>query len=152
MTKRKAVRKKRQKVLACAPPQEGKTRWTGLGEEPAGIDHGDYSGLWLDHDDNEAVEAILDERDYGSSSSSSSSSSLRSGKWYLVKWIGFDESHNEWLPESRFTAGFNTLLQNWKARNKRRSESNQIAKNKKHAKKVDSKISTYKPDRKAKKE
>ena len=58
-TKRSGVRpKKRVKVAACALPEEGNTRWTGLGPEPLEAQHADYSQLWdIDHYDS--VEAIV---------------------------------------------------------------------------------------------
>ena len=144
VTKRSGVPpRKRAKVAACAQPEEGKTRFTGLGPEPAGLPHGDQSGLWQNHDDNQAVEAILAER------RSSSGSSVAGRTEYLVKWVGFDESHNEWLPEERFTAGLNSLVKNWQVRNRRRAESLQIRENAQSAREAD-KPRPYKPDRYAK--
>jgi len=137
VVKRKAVRpRKRKKITACAPPEEGKTRWTGLGEEPEGLEQEDYSSLWADHEDNEAVEAILDERE------------RRGNTEYLVKWIGFDSSHNDWVPSSRFTAGLNTLIRNWRSRNRRRAERQQLRAN---AARVNRPRASYKPKRKPKK-
>jgi transposase len=139
VSKRKAVRPtKRQKVNNCPPPEEGKTRWTGLGPEPGGgldeFPHGDQSGLWQDHDDNEAVDAVVGERTVGGKTE------------YKVRWVGFDASHDEWLPAERFTAGLNSIVKNWQARNKRRAEAQQISKNS-----LAGKPTAYKPDRKAKK-
>jgi len=75
-SKRVAVRpKKRQRVGACAPPEEGKTRWTGIGLEPEGLEHGDHSSLW-DEETYDAVEAIVGERDKNGK------------KEYLGKWKG----------------------------------------------------------------
>ena len=71
-------------------------------------------------------------------------------KEYLVKWVGFDASFNEWLPASRFTAGFNTLLKNWQERNKNRAENMQISQNAENAKQVD-RSKPYKPHRSVKK-
>ena len=99
--------------------------------------HGDQSGLWQDHDDNEAVEAVLAERKVGGKTE------------YKVRWVGFDASHDEWLPEERFTSGMNSLVRNWQARNKKKAENQQIQSNKKQGKKAD-KPKAYKPDRKAK--
>jgi transposase len=123
VSKRKAVAKKRRRRGAadsCQEPEEGKTRYTGIGGEPENAVHGDYSGLWQDHDDNQAVQAILDER------------TTRIGnkkKEYKVRWVGFDQSHDEWLPAERFTAGLNSLLKNWQERNKQREEIRQIQRN-----------------------
>jgi len=93
--------------------------------------------LWQDHDDNEAVEAVLAERKVGGKTE------------YKVRWVGFDASHDEWLPEERFTSGMNSLVRNWQARNKKKAENQQIQSNKKQGKKAD-KPKAYKPDRKAK--
>ena len=57
-----------------------------------------------------------------------------------MKWTGYDESHNEWLPASAFTSGRNSLVKNWQARNKRRREQQDIEQNKKKAKVVPKKI------------
>ena len=105
--KRSAVRpKKRAKVGACAPPDEGRTRWTGLGDEPEGVQHADYSKLWDTNQYNE-VEAIVDER-------------VRNGKTeFLTKWLGYDETYNEWLSEDKFSAGSTSLIRSWRERNRR---------------------------------
>jgi DNA-binding protein H-NS len=97
-TKQSAVRpKKRAKVVACAPPGEGKTRFTGLGPEPAGAQHADYSQLW-DTDQYDAVEAIVDERVHNVKAE------------FLKKWIGYDDSYNEWLTQDKFSAGATSLI------------------------------------------
>ena len=85
-----------------------------------------------------AVEAILGERGNNKE------------KEYLVKWVGFDSSYNEWLPMKRFTAGFNTLLKNWEERNKRLADSLQIRQNAEQAKQAD-RPKPYKPQRMARK-
>lgn len=69
-------------------------------------------------------------------------------KEFKVRWVGFDESHDEWLPAERFTAGLNSLTKNWQTRNKRRAENQEISGNQKQAKQA-GKPKVYKPDRKA---
>jgi hypothetical protein len=135
------LKQKRQKVNHCPLPEEGKMRWTGLGPEPgSSVVHGDYSGLWQGTENEMyAVEAILGER----------GESIKS-KEYLVKWVGFNASFNEFLPASRFSAGLSTLLRNWHERNKNRAENTQIRQNAENAKELD-RPKPYKPDRKAKK-
>ena len=118
VTKRTAVRpKKRQKLGACAPPEEGKTRWTGIGPEPAGVEHAGYADLW-DEDQYDAVEAIVGER-----------RGVNNKAEYLVKWIGFDESYNEWLSADKFSAGFESMMRNWTERNRRVAERQELAGN-----------------------
>ncbi len=115
VSKRQGVRpKKRVRIEACAPPEEGEARWTGLGPEPAGVEHGDHSHLW-DDDQYYEVEAIVDER-----------RAAGGGKEYLVKWRGFDESSNEWMPPERFSAGGNSLISNWRERLKRLEEQKRV--------------------------
>jgi transposase len=118
VTKRGAVRpKKRQKLGACAPPEEGKTRWTGIGPEPAGVEHAGYGDLW-DEDQYDAVEAIVGERRGANNKSE-----------YLVKWRGYDESYNEWLRADKFSAGFESMMRNWTERNRRVAERQELAGN-----------------------
>jgi len=124
-TKRSGVRpKKRVKVAACALPEEGNTRWTGLGPEPLEAQHADYSQLW-DIDQYDSVEAIVDER-------------LRNGKAeYLTKWRGYDDSYNEWLTEDKFSAGATSLIRGWRERNKRVTAAKELNEHKDEAKEAD---------------
>lgn len=101
--------KKRVKIAACAPPELGETRWTGIGPEPPGLQHAPHDHLW-DRDQYHAVEAVVDERKVGGKTE------------YLVKWLGYDDTFNEWLPEERFAAGKNSLIHNWRDRAKRLGE------------------------------
>jgi hypothetical protein len=111
-------------VAACAPPEEGKTRFTGLGPEPTGAEHGDYSQLW-DTDQYDAVEAIVDER-------------RKNGKAeYLVQWRGFDDSYNEWLNADKFSAGSTSLIKGWRERNKRSEEVKEMKEHKQASKAAD---------------
>jgi hypothetical protein len=123
--KRTAVRpKKRVKVAVCAPPEEGKTRWTGLGPEPPDAQHADYSQLW-DKDQYDAVEAILNER-------------VTNGKAeFLTKWRGYDDSFNEWLTEDKFSAGATSLIRGWRERNKRVTAARELNEHKEEAKQAD---------------
>jgi transposase len=133
VTKRSAVRpKKRARLGACAPPEEGKTRWTGLGEEPAGLEHADYKDLW-DEDQYDAVEAIIGERQINNKTE------------YHVKWRGYDDSYNEWLSSDKFSAGLESMLRNWKERNKRVAEREQLVGNAKQAAKLGKQQRAVKP-------
>jgi transposase len=84
VTGRNAVRpKKRVKIAACAPPDNGeKTRWTGIGQEPPGIPHATSTDLW--HADSYyAVEGIVDERKTPEGNSE-----------YKVRWRGYGPEHD----------------------------------------------------------
>ena len=137
--KRGVLPQKRARVEECdQPPVGAKARWTGIGEPPADANYGDHSHLISDSSDNAAVEGILAER-----------VDARGKPEFLVKWVGFDESHNEWLPEVRFTAGFNTMIHGWKQRNKRKAEGKQLKESAEAAQQADI-VPPYKQNRKPK--
>ena len=52
---------------------------------------------------------------------------------FQVRWVGFDESHDEWIPEDRFTAGLNSLLLYWQEHNRVVEEKKTMNENKKKA-------------------
>ena len=116
VTKRTSVPQKKRKIVACDIP-EGKTRWAGLGEEPEGLfEHASNATLW-DKDSYDSVEAIVGER-------------VANGKAeFCVKWVGFDDSYNEWLTEDKFSAGFSSMLKNWREIQNNREEKKQIGEN-----------------------
>ena len=124
------------KIDNCQPPDDGgKTRWVGIKRPaPAGLEFRDYeeAGLFRDDEDTYAIEAIIGERGEDSS------------KEFLVRWMGYDESHDSWLGEDSFSVGFQSLLRDWQARNKREAKRKQVQDSKRNSKLV------YKPNRQPK--
>ena len=123
VVKRSGVKpKKRRRVGECAPPDESaKVRYTGLNSLPSDLPHASYDKLFQNDSDNTAIERILDERQ------------VDGNREYKVRWVGFDQGHDEWVPEDRFTAGLNNLLLYWKEKNRVQDGQQAMNNNKKKA-------------------
>jgi hypothetical protein len=67
------------------------------------------------------------------------------GLEYLIRWKGFDSSHDEWMKEKDIQ-GLGSLLQYYKERNKRVTEAKQMREHKEEASKPPP---AYKPNRRA---
>ena len=137
VVKKAGVPRAERKIDNCAPPTDGgKTRWVGIiRPSPPDLEYRDYedAGLFHSDDDSYAIEAIIDERGEDGD------------KEFKVKWVGYDQSHDSWLSQDKFSVGFHSLLREWRARNKRERERREIRDNKRK-----SKPKKYKPNRKPK--
>jgi len=106
--------RKRAHIASCPEPNDGsQVRWVGLGPEPPGVVHGSSAGLFQGGDDMAEIEKICNEK------------KTAGGLEYLVRWKGFDESHDEWLKEADIQ-GLVSLLQYYRERNKRVNEEKQM--------------------------
>ena len=106
--------RKRPHIESCREPTDGsRLRWIGLGPEPPELVHGDSAGLFQGGDDMAEIERICDEKKTGG------------GVEYLVRWKGFDASHDEWL-KGNDIQGLGSLQQYWRDGNKRASEEKQM--------------------------
>jgi len=127
--------RKRPRVEVCAEPTDGsKLRWVGVGVEPPGLVHGSSESLFQGGDDMAEIERIRSER------------KTDRGMEYLVRWKGFSSEHDTWLPATEIQ-GLGSLLQYWRDKNKRASESKKLKQNQQQASKTPPK---YKPNREPK--
>ena len=106
--------RKRPRIESCHEPTDGsRLRWVGLGPAPPGLVYGSSAGLFQGGDDMAEIEKICNEK------------KTAGGMEYLVRWKGFDSSHDEWLKEADIQ-GIGSLLQYWRERNKRVNEEKQM--------------------------
>ena len=120
--KRRKTHQTARRVGECTLPEEPeRIRYTGLNPLPVEVKHASYEHLFQNDTDNTAIERILAERQVDGKTE------------FQVRWVGFGESHDEWIPEDRFTAGLNSLLLYWQEHNRVVEEKKQMNENKKKA-------------------
>jgi hypothetical protein len=126
--------RKRPRIESCPEPTDGsKLRWVGIGPEPPGLVHGSSAGLFQGGDEMAEIDRICQEK------------KTAGGLEYLIRWKGFDSSHDEWMKEKDIQ-GLGSLLQYYKERNKRVTEAKQMREHKEEASKPPP---AYKPNRRA---